>query len=257
MERLRTRRAEGLSGNAIRAWGLVFLLVGLVGRLIRQSGLKDFLLLDMDQRLAAMEADPQLLSLLVIAVALQALEACAGPIFAFLTVEGASRTSNLKRYMLRVAVVALLSEIPYDLVMSGKVFWLDYQNPAFGVLLSLILLYFYKRFEENTGKNIAMKVLLLVAAVLWANILRMDPFGACVIILTAALWLFRDKFRILAGIMACVIASPISMFYLAAPMSFLILRVYNGEKGGDNRWANYLAYPVMLLIFGIVTVCYA
>lgn len=235
----------------LRAWGLVFLLVGLVGRLIRQRGLKDLLLLTMDDRLAAMEADPQLLSLLVIAVALQAVEACAGPIFAFLTVEGASRTSSLKRYMLRVAGVALLSEIPYDLLMGGRVFWLEYQNPVFGVLLSLVLLYFYQRFEENTGKNIAMKILLLVAAVLWANMLRLDPFGACVIVLTAALWLFRDKFRILAGIMACVIVSPISMFYLAAPMSFLILRTYNGEKGGDSRWVNYLAYPVLLLIFAM------
>lgn len=254
MERLRTQRPEGLSGSVLRAWGLVFLLVGLVGRLIRQSALGDFLQLTMDERMAAMEADPQLLSLLVIAVALQAVEACAGPIFAFLTAEGFGRTSNLKNYMLRVAGVALLSEIPYDLLMGGKVFWWDYQNPVFGVLLSLVLLYFYQRFEENNGKNIAMKVLLLVAAVLWANMLRLDPFGACVIVLTAALWLFRDKFRILAGIMACVIVSPISMFYLAAPMSFLILRVYNGEKGGDSRWVNYLAYPVMLLIFAMVAV---
>jgi len=251
MERLRNRRAEGLSGSVIRAWGLVFLLVGTLGRAVQQSNLLGMQGLSMEERMAAMEANPQLISLLVIVLFLQAVEACAGPIFAFLLTEGFARTSNLKNYALRVAGTALVCEIPYDLVMSGKVFWWDYQNPVFGILLGLVLLYFYQRFEENTGKNIAMKVLLLIAAILWANMLRLDSFGACVIIITAALWLFRNRFRILAGIMACVISSLISPFYLAAPMSFLILRVYNEEKGGDNRWVNYLAYPVMLLVIGL------
>ncbi len=253
MERLRTQRAEGLSGSVIRAFGLVFLLVGLVGRLIQQSSLMDFRELGMEERMAAMDADPQLISLMVIAAALQAIEACAVPIFAFLLVEGFSNTSNLKNYALRVGGVALACEIPYDLIMGGKLLWWDYQNPAFGVLLGLALLYFYQRFEENTGKNIAMKLILLLAAILWANILRLDAFGACVIVLTAALWQFRENKRILVGILACVASALISLYCLAAPMSFLILRAYNGEKGGENHWVNYLAYPVMLLAFGVIS----
>ena len=60
MERLRNRRAEGLSGSVIRAWGLVFLLVGTLGRAVQQSNLLGMQGLSMEERMAAMEANPQL-----------------------------------------------------------------------------------------------------------------------------------------------------------------------------------------------------
>ena len=97
MERLRNRRPDGLSISVIRAWGLVFLLIGLVGRLLWQSDLLGFGKLGMEERVAAMEANPDLLSLMIIARVLQAVEACAIPIFAFLLAEGFYRTKDLKK----------------------------------------------------------------------------------------------------------------------------------------------------------------
>ena len=58
------------------------------------------------------------------------------PIFAFMTAEGFFRTRNLKRYMGRLLVFALVSEIPFNLMMSGSLIYPFHQN----VLLCIFVL---------------------------------------------------------------------------------------------------------------------
>ena len=44
------------------------------------------------------------------------------PIFAFMIVEGYFKTSNLKRYVGRLFIFAIISEIPYNLMMGDSIF---------------------------------------------------------------------------------------------------------------------------------------
>lgn len=57
------------------------------------------------------------------------------PIMAFLLVEGYHRTSNVKRYALRLAAFALVSQIPYGLFLA------DNGNVLFTLLIGLGVLY--------------------------------------------------------------------------------------------------------------------
>ncbi len=67
---------------------------------------------------------------------------CAGrlafPIFAFMTVEGYFHTRNLKRYVLRLLLFALLSEVPFDLMYGGTWFYPVHQNVIWTLLLGLL-----------------------------------------------------------------------------------------------------------------------
>ena len=73
------------------------------------------------------------------------------PIFAFLIVEGYFHTSNLKKYAKRLFLFALISEIPFNLALGGRVFFPIHQNILWSFLLSLWLIHRNER-AKATGK---------------------------------------------------------------------------------------------------------
>lgn len=252
MYRLKREKSSGLHSAALRTWGMSILLLGLIGRGIIQNQILGVGQASNQQLLEAMQGSGEVMVLVTISLVLQAMETCAVPIFCFLLVEGFLHTSDYKNYLLRLLGTALISEIPYNLAFSGKFFDLGSRNPVFAMVLCLILLYFYQRYSGRSLTNIAIKAVVAVAAVLWASMLKVDSGAPCVI-LVVVLWLSRNKpnYRNLAGCAAAATCSMFSPFYLAAPMSFMIIRSYNGEKGESNRFVNYLAYPAMLLLAGL------
>lgn len=214
--------------------------------------------MDGQQLLEMMNADSSVMAMVTLALVLQAVEACAVPIFVFMLVEGFKNTSDLKMYALRVAGVALLSEIPYNLAVGGQLFVTDSRNPVVGLLLCMAMMYFFQRYAGKKAGDIFIKVFVAIAALLWTVILGIEH-GALIVALTAALWFTWEKqnWRTLCGCsvtMSCCLISP---FYLAAPMSFLAMHFYNGEKGDDTKWVNYLAYPAILTLFAIASVIMA
>lgn len=258
MERLNDRRvvqSSGITANGIRMWAMFLLAGSVIGRSIIQCRVFGVGSASGEQLLAIMEKDQKMMYLAAISVILQAFEACAAAIYAFLMTEGVLKTSNVKAYALRVAGVALLSEIPYNLAFSGK--WIDFssRNPVFGVLIGLIMLWFYKAFPGFKGTNLLYKIAATVGACLWCSMLDISH-GICVVMIALTLWAFQKKpqIRVYAGAMAAILCSIISPFYMIAPVVFLLLHSYNGEKGEPNTTLNYLSYPVMLIVVTLIGV---
>ena len=67
---------------------------------------------------------------------------CAGrlafPIFAFMAVEGYFHTHSFRKYALRLALFAVLSEVPFDLMYGGTWFYPVHQNVIWTLLLGLL-----------------------------------------------------------------------------------------------------------------------
>lgn len=255
MERLpnpNTARPRGITSTALRTWGFLMLLMGLAGRGLIQNGMLNLNDQNGQQLLEAMNQSKTVMILVTVSLVLTAVESCAVPVFAFLTVEGFQKTGNFKKYLLRVLAVALLTEIPYNFAMSGKILDLTSRNPVFGVVLCLILLYFYRYCGEKSLKNTVIKIIVSAAAVIWGQMLGIE-YGSFLVLLTAVLWLMRGKpmYRPFVGCAAAVLGTVMSPFYIASPMGFLAVHFHNGEQGEENRLVNYLAYPVMTALVAV------
>lgn len=240
-----------LSGAALRTWGMLLLLLGMIGRSIFQRSLLG--LAAGSQLLELLNSSPSAMGYATVAIILQLLEACAAPVFSFLLVEGFLHTKNFKRYLVRVLAVALISEVPYDFMYSGSFLNLDVQNPVFAVALCLMVLYFLRYYREKTIRNRLIQIVVFLAALAWTGILNIQD-GGPLLIITVVLWIFREKslLRTLAGCLAAVVSMLFSPFYLIAPLSFLMIHWYRGERGNQNRVVSYLMYPVLLTITGLI-----
>jgi hypothetical protein len=64
----------------------------------------------------------------------------------------------------------------------------------------------------------------------------------------------KRSLQVLGGCVVMFLCTAFSIFYLAAPITFLVVHFYNDEPGDGNKVINYLAYPVLLLVIGLVGV---
>lgn len=249
MERLGNTKPSGLHAGNLRAWGMLFAIAGIVSRSILQNKMLGVGLRSMQELMELMQSDQTAMAIATVALILQAVETVAVPIFVFLLAEGFLHTSDWKKYFARVAGLAVLTEIPYDLAMNGKVLEFTSQNPVFGLVLCMILLYLFERFSSKK----LICVIMALAGLAWALMLRVDH-GIPMLLMVCVIRIFRNKrmFMGFSGMAAAALCTGISPFYLAAPMGFLAIHFYNGEPGNSSRLVNYLFYPVTLLVIGLV-----
>jgi hypothetical protein len=148
-----------------------------------------------------------------------------------------------------------VTEIPYNLAMGKGILDFGNRNPVFGLVLGMLLIFFYQRYNAPGFKNVMIKILVTFAAFIWVRMLKIE-FGAPMLVILTVLWMTRAKamYRIFIGASAAIACSLFSPFFLASPMSFLAIHMCNWEKDDENRTLNYLMYPGMLLIGTIVGV---
>lgn len=254
MERLGNHyKKTGISVNALRTWGILFMAAGVLGRGVIQNHILGFTGLSTQQMLDAMAASETAMNYATFSIALQALETCAAPIFAVLLVEGILHTSDFYKYFTRVLGVTLLTEIPYNLCVGKGILDFSTRNPMFALVLGMLLIFFYQRYAEKGFKNVLVKILVTVAALVWVRMLTID-FGTPMLVLIAVLWATRGKanYRNFIGASAAIACSLFNPFFLASPMSFLAIHMCNWEKNEENRTVNYLSYPGILLLAFLV-----
>ena len=66
------------------------------------------------------------------------------PVFCFLLVEGFCATKSFWKYFFRVFIFALISEVPYELMVHGRLYGFG-SNILFSFSLALLVLWEFKR----------------------------------------------------------------------------------------------------------------
>lgn len=164
------------------------------------------------------------------------------PLFCFLLAEGAVHTKNIRKYLGRLAVFAVISEIPFDLAIFGLPFYWGHQNVYWTLLLGLVVIYLFQKFPAEGWKG-GLGVAALAAL---AEVCVID-YGATGVVVITLMYLLREKpwmrFLICYGVLA--LSSAAELWCLPA---FLLMTLYNGKRGWQPRYLFYGFYPVHLFL---------
>jgi len=189
--------------------------------------------------------------------ALRGVGRLAMPLFCFLIAEGLYHTRDVKKYLARLAVFALVSELPYDWFVFGKVWDFSRQNVGVTLFLGLLGIFLFDLAAAKGAKGPALLSIVSVSCL--AELLRAD-YGAFGVYFIFAFYYFRGRVRPLCGALAAGTllylwaAGKFSIFTLLQPLALLALipiALYSGEKGQEPRgarWLLYAFYPLHLAL---------
>ena len=185
------------------------------------------------------------------------------PIYAFLISEGCRNTRDMKKYLARLGIFALISEIPFDFLFGniagygeGKLIWFYplHQNVFFTLFFGVLALYL---FEKNRSKSDfihnPLPYLLSWLALMAAELLNTD-YGGFGVFIIIVLYHLKERSRQLLAILVFIIIMylPMPRMIIGASLSFGLIYLYNGKRGPGIKWFFYVMYPLHLSILGIV-----
>lgn len=179
------------------------------------------------------------------------------PLFVFMLTEGFVYTGSQKNYLKRLALFALLSEVPYKLFTSGP-YWREAlaRNSVSNVFYELILIFTalwgIKLAKDKHWLYSAITVLSVVLS--WA---AGTMYGAYGVLMGICFYIFREK-RWAGALCLCLLTAWYcwergSVFQIYAMLAAAPMLLYNGRQGRRlPRYFSYIFYPAhLLVIYGI------
>jgi len=209
------------------------------------------------------------------------------PIMGFFVAEGYRRTSNLKKYILRISIVGLIA-LPFHILAlaipigGGNIMGYPFVNIMFSIVLSLFVLILYDKIKTRAlfwlmYIFVIAPVSLMffewyfvgVTMVLMYHIIKNEtarrivpPLFAATCFLLLAIFTRFSMASLHAAIEAgfdagsfanALVAKPeFSDVMMAFPIGIILagflLNKYNGERGKNMKWLFYVFYPLHLAV---------
>lgn len=174
------------------------------------------------------------------------------PLFSFCIAEGYAHTRNKQRYLLRMGIFALVSEIPFDLAFEGRV-GLGHQNIMLTFFLSILALMLFDRVRGEGKEHAAFKTLmgiLCVCAVAVLALLLKADYTLFAVVAVFLFYVLRNRPALLrcgVGVGFLALTRTVG-YYRATGLSLIPLLLYNGKRGRGLKWLFYAFYPGHLLL---------
>lgn len=183
------------------------------------------------------------------------------PIYCFLITEGVAHTKSPVKYLLRLGILAVLSEPFFDLMCYNQLTWAK-QSVMITLLAGALMCLIMKKLPKFW-----MKLPVVIPFYILAPYLRAD-YGINGILIIAMFMLTRelplkDLWRVLLLGILCLYMGGFGLkifgkslpSYWYAFLSIIPILLYSGQKGRANKWlirGMNLFYPVHLAIIAAI-----
>ena len=197
------------------------------------------------------------------------------PLFAFMLVEGYFHTHDLKKYVLRLLIFAVISELPFNLAMGSRVLYPVHQNVLWSFLISLGLIHWNERAKKKgkLWRRILVGALSVVIGYVVGLVTMVDFYHAGILMVLVFyffrgrkwwcflgqlffLWYVNDELLGGLGYEVELLGQTVFLTRQSLAMLALIpIWLYRGRQGYHSKaFRNicYWFYPVHLLILGLI-----
>jgi hypothetical protein len=174
------------------------------------------------------------------------------PVFAYGTAMGIIRTGNREKYLARLFIFALISQVPYELVGQKGL------NVISTIFITALFLYLIK-------KNTALTYILSLIPLAISILVPMD-YGVYFLALSFAIYIFKDRMTA-AFISGSLITVFMSLVYYNNPVQiFSVIGLFSACFQGSrliagklpvirlNKSFFYIYYPLHLLIIFLIKI---
>ncbi len=198
------------------------------------------------------------------------------PIFAFMIAEGYFRTRSFKKYLLRLFIFALVSEIPFNLMHETSFFDPLAQNVLWTFILALLCIKLLDTIRMKMKPWFSIPLMLLTVLFFWLlGTFTFVDYGGEGILMVLVFYIFRgNQWYCYIGQLIGIgyinlfaikgLVFPIELFGMmleipqqgAAVFALPFIWCYRGERGYHNaftKYAFYAFYPIHMLILGLIS----
>lgn len=156
------------------------------------------------------------------------------PIYCFLLVEGAVHTHDMKKYILRMGIFALISEVPFDLAFYHRLVYTEHQNVFFTLGLGLLAIWFLEHPIEHLDiPDVLYKLLVIIVAGLIAEFFNTD-YGFTGIAVICVFYYLREQPQLKYPIAAILLAA-MGGVEVYAVLALIPILLYNGRRAGRRK----------------------
>lgn len=195
------------------------------------------------------------------------------PIFAFQLVEGFVHTHDLKKYLGRMLLFAVIAEIPFNFMCGGKMSYLRHQNVMFTFFLALICMFALEKAKKHGNKVfVPTTILVLIVGYIVGELSAVD-YGGYGIWMVLLFYIARntrhEKIIQLAGVfylnsfLIYSRALPVTLAGITfsipeqafAVLGLIFIWLYNGKPGSKNKaiqYGCYAFYPIHMIVLDLI-----
>ena len=177
------------------------------------------------------------------------------PIFCFCVAEAYIHTRDRRAYLERLALFALISELPFDFAFSGGID-LTQQNIMFTFALAVVALmaydYLYER--QKGGWRGVVVGSIAVAAIGLLSILLGANYNFTAVGLVFVFYVLREQDAFIRNAAAVAFEALVRNvgIYRWGVLSFFPLMMYNGKRGRGLKLFFYPFYPGHMLVLALL-----
>ena len=184
------------------------------------------------------------------------------PIFAYQLVQGYIHTKDKKKHLLKLLMFAIISEIPFDLIVS-TISTTKYLNVLFTFFLATLGMYLSEKINNNY-----LRTIIIIGISIISHIINVD-YGAFGIILIYIFYYFETnkiknkkmKMTIITFLLCNLkylsfafnnpTSETINKYFMCgifASFAIIFINQYNYKEGKKLKYFFYIFYPLHMII---------